>query len=833
MQDNKLDIAKIIESINKKDEAQEPKTDGAQGLVFEVSGEEHEEKREEPVPEPKKAEEKPEVREEFGIPDVFSVADVSVPAQTEDYTSHIHKTYVPRFTSASENYRVRESEHMPAERRATPTPKLVKDGKMNIDPTAELNEDSVEGAVVVDMTKPAPEEGGDGLKVYKFSEGESEKEAPRERTVDDEREEIESLLEQPSHPEETKDDEEETVHEAPKTAKDYELPDPDIEIKREEKKSEPEVKARASSEPHRGVVSEYSSKKDRDPIVQKFLDARFSKYIRFFASLVFALLTLGFEIAASLGAFDDKIFSIPVTSMAVGIVDLLLALCTLAIALPEVASALKNLATGKLMPSLSVILSFGVLTVYYLVIFAIGGISGYPLFGFIATVFAVVAVMSSLYKTLADFEVFKLVSKSDDMQALKTSLTREVPGENIALDGLVDEYKSHTSRAVSCEFVSGFMKKRSLVVNDNKHTLAVIAITLGVAIASAVISFFVLDGVYSAISALTVSVLLGLPAFSLASQSVSYSDSNESLSQIESGAVGEAAYFKAADTKVIVFNDTDIFGPDDVNLKRYIFLGEGDTIDGTMRQMCSLFSVVGGPLGALFANALDSRMTTKRAQNAVVESDGLAGDVGEHRVSAGSAAYMLRHGVKLPDTASESKLDTTKVLYATEDGKLTAKFYVRYSFSEEFTMAQPLLKKEGVVSLIYTSDPNITDELLKLLTAGSDTMRVIKVTEPRGGADEKSKSEPATIVTAADKMDLAGVVLHAKKHRRFVERLHSSELYAMAVGATLAVLLSLFGMLSVPAYLFSVWQIAWCFVMRIASRRSLAPQRHKKDKDAE
>jgi hypothetical protein len=249
--------------------------------------------------------------------------------------------------------------------------------------------------------------------------------------------------------------------------------------------------------------------------------------------------------------------------------------------------------------------------------------------------------------------------------------------------------------------------------------------------------------------------------------------------------------------------------------------------------MCSLFSVVGGPLGALFANALDSRMTTKRAQNAVVESDGLAGDVGEHRVSAGSAAYMLRHGVKLPDTASESKLDTTKVLYATEDGKLTAKFYVRYSFSEEFTMAQPLLKKEGVVSLIYTSDPNITDELLKLLTAGSDTMRVIKVTEPRGGADEKSKSEPATIVTAADKMDLAGVVLHAKKHRRFVERLHSSELYAMAVGATLAVLLSLFGMLSVPAYLFSVWQIAWCFVMRIASRRSLAPQRHKKDKDAE
>ena len=143
-------------------------------------------------------------------------------------------------------------------------------------------------------------------------------------------------------------------------------------------------------------------------------------------------------------------------------------------------------------------------------------------------------------------------------------------------------------------------------------------------------------------------------------------------------------------------------------------------------------------------------------------------------------------------------------------------------------MIQPLLKKESVVPLIYTSDPNINDELLKLLTAGTDSMRVIKsLTELP--LSEKSRGEAATIVTTCDKMDLPTVVLHSKKHRRFADRLSSSETYAMAVGSSLAVLLSFFGMLTVPAYILAVWQVAWCMVMRIASRRALAPRRSKKD----
>ena len=149
-------------------------------------------------------------------------------------------------------------------------------------------------------------------------------------------------------------------------------------------------------------------------------------------------------------------------------------------------------------------------------------------------------------------------------------------------------------------------------------------------------------------------------------------------------------------------------------------------------------------------------------------------------------------------------------------------------------MVLPLLKKEGIVPLIYTRDPNINDELLKLLTTGIDSMRVMKLSTPVSSDEsEKSRGESATVVTAGDKMDVAGIVLHSKKHARFSDRLGSSEVYASAVGSVLAVLLSFFGMLSVPAFVFSVWQISWCFIMRIAGRRALAPERQRKGKSNE
>ena len=838
MQDNKIDVEKIIESINKKTEgAPEPEDIG---LVFEVQSPEEADSKPEPEEEnreePKK--EEPPVKEEFSVPDVFSVSEEYDTPASADYTNHIHMTYVPRFTDASEKYRMRgsgipaspvnEAPNKPSEDADAVTPS-------DIDPTAETTEDVVDGAVVVDVTRPAADEASDMLNVYKFAEvGEVAEPEEPVRTVEDEREEIESLLEDSEDEKQEEPVDERVPEPAPaKKAEDYDLPDPDIEINREEKKEEPVNNVEKPTKAKKSLIlTEYTVPQQRDGFVQRFLDTIISQRIRLFAAMFFALLLLGIEIAASFGALSGDIFGIPVTSMAVGIIDLLLAGCTLALALPEAIFAIKNLVLGKIVPSISIIVTYAYLIIYYSIVFSMGGVTDYALFGFVYSISACAAILSCSYKSVADFEAFKTISKTEDMQVIKSNLTRDIPEENMALDGLVDEYKSYTARARSTSFVNGFIKTSAKQLNESRHLLLILGVTLAISLVSSVIAFFVLGGLLSAATTFAIINMLGVPAFVLVSHSVSYYDSQRTLKQVDSCACGELPYHDFAKSRVIAFDDVDVFGPDDVNLKRYVFLGEGDNIDGTMRQMCSLFSVIGGPLGALFANALDSRITTKKAQNPEIETDGISGNVGLNRISAGTAEYMQRHGIEIPDGApGDTKLDTTKIIYAAEDGKLSAKFYIRYSFSEEFTMILPLLKKEGVVPLIYTRDPNINNELLKLLTAGTDSMRVMKLLTPVSSSEsEKSRGESATIVTAGDKMDVASIVLHAKKHKRFSDRLRSTELYASVVGSAFAALLAFAGMLSVPTFIFAVWQLSWCFVMRIASKRSLAPEKQRKNK---
>ena len=168
------------------------------------------------------------------------------------------------------------------------------------------------------------------------------------------------------------------------------------------------------------------------------------------------------------------------------------------------------------------------------------------------------------------------------------------------------------------------------------------------------------------------------------------------------------------------------------------------------------------------SNAIDNRVRHKTATNLIIEDDGICGTVAGHRICAGSKEYMVRNGIALPDTSVENEhsIDTTKIMYAAEDGEVYAKFYIRYSFSEEFTAALPSLRENGITPLVYTRDPNISNELLVALTAGSDCMRVVKLYSPV--KEEKVYNRvKASMITYGDRLDAASMIVLAKKYNNF------------------------------------------------------------------
>ena len=156
--------------------------------------------------------------DEFSIPTSFVVDDkYNTPASEERRA--IYSTYVPKFTDASENYRMADQP-----RPQKPIPRLL-----SVDPTAEEKQET-EGAQIVSIGD-APSSAEAILNVSKPAAAEP---APaKERTVEDERIEIESLLstkkEEESIPEvsaaEALSDKEKAS--APLSPESYTIPDPE------------------------------------------------------------------------------------------------------------------------------------------------------------------------------------------------------------------------------------------------------------------------------------------------------------------------------------------------------------------------------------------------------------------------------------------------------------------------------------------------------------------------------------------------------------------------------------------------------------------------------
>ena len=146
-------------------------------------------------------------------------------------------------------------------------------------------------------------------------------------------------------------------------------------------------------------------------------------------------------------------------------------------------------------------------------------------------------------------------------------------------------------------------------------------------------------------------------------------------------------------------------------------------------------------------------------------------------------------------------------------------------------MILPSLNDDGVVPLVYTRDPNVTNELMRTLTAGSDSIRVMKKVTLPEGEGKLYNSVSAGLVTTGDKLNVINMLLLCKKYVRLQNRMAVTELIAMGVGTVLAAVLSLAGLLDgAPSMLLALWHAAWCVVLAVISRRTIHTNTEKKEK---
>ena len=756
-------------------------------------------------------------------------------------------TYMPRFTEASEQYR-RKGDAKIRERlgiKYVPEKETVENpDEIKLDPTAEFDADF---AGTVDAKEPenvAVDESDESISVFKFSSPEDELEAEAAK----EREEIKKLLAtQPKpevKPEPIVEDpvQEELVEEPAPEEKEYTIPDPDkddFEVydfgdktvgQQSVKKS---VEAPADTKRKNTIKDrEFNTMTQRDSIKDRFLDSLISIKIRSASAIVFTLAMLVVELLSATKVISFDLFG-GGNHYTVGLVDFLLATCVFIMTLPEIVRAMKHLFGKKVLPDLLPLPAFLLLGIYTLTV-CLSYEKSYPLLGLLFALLAIPTLSGALYRTKGDFVAFKKISQLDEKQVIDIQNTRELPAENKALDGAVDEYRSKLSRTFNAGFISDFFKNSSVESSSPKHIATIYGVPFAIGFVSGVIAFFLSWSFVTAMSVFAFVVMIGCPAFAILAGKSAYFYSQRAALLSDSTAIGEDAYKKFSAVDVFAFDDTDIFGQDDVNLKRFMLYGDRGNMDKVMRQMCALFAAVGGPLDGMFSEIIDNRVRHKTATKVIIEDDGICGDVAGHKICVGSEDYMHRNGIAIPSAAvtrdTGMSFDTIKVMYAAEDGEVNAKFYIRYSFSEEFTMMIPALRDAGIIPLIYTRDPNISSELLATLTAGNDNMRVMKIYKTLEDAETVGRAD-ARMITYGDKLDAAGMIVLAKKNNRFSLHVKFAEIVAMGFGVAIAILLSIIGLGRYTLLIAALWQLISCFAINLITKSNFLNEGKKKDEE--
>ena len=757
--------------------------------------------------------------------------------------SSLRRTYVPRFTEVSENYRMQND---PRPRPKTDTHNVIatkeSDTVTELDPTTEQLEETVVEKIVVTSTVIRNNDLADEtLKVLKFSSPvhDDEPEAVGASATAEARETSDADFD-----DDLVDFTDDNVEELIVNSKDEEkpknmtIPDPErtygvVEYSSNKSSLPVEPRGAYDADKKSGGIThgEFETVVQRDNVKDRFLDILMSIRVRIAGSLLILLIMIGVDCLPYFGIDVFEMIGLGAVPYAKAAIDLQFSVCMFLFALPEVIKACKLLIKGKAAPELFLILSLGGIVANDIAI-ADAKVTEYLTFGVLFGFTCLIAIIASYSKASGDFTSFKLVSRNVSKNVLDKRLTRELPRENLALDGAVDEYNSKTARMFHTVFVSGFFKRSSKTCENSGNTVLMMCIALGVAVVTGVVKFL-LDGysVVSGVQSATFVLILSLPVVSLLLHKLPYKHVCKSAAAEESAFVGEASVFDGADVDVFTYEDTEIFGIEDVSLRKVHLYGKVYNTPKAMQQMYALFSVIGGPLDFVFSSSLDRKCSS--ATDVVIEDNGVSGMLEGHKISAGTEEYMRNHGIKIPEDdyrTNPLSTDSTKVMYGAEDGEVYVKFFIRYSFSEEFTMLIPELKDKKVVPLVYTRDPNITNDLFKVLTLGEDIIRVMKKYVPRSTEEKTYRRIDSGIVTHGDKGNAMNMVLLAKKYAAFQNTLAATELISMIVGVVLAVVLAIGNMLVLPTTLFALWQIVWCVVLGIRSKLFF---RHVPDREEE
>ena len=507
-------------------------------------------------------------------------------------------------------------------------------------------------------------------------------------------------------------------------------------------------------------------------------------------------------------------------------IHLVLVVLVILCCVPMLSYAWRHLFNNRVLPEAYLAIGLICALLYDVILLASAATHPY-LFGLVPAVGALILSIIELVKTKGDFTSFRMLSSSGDKLACSISCGAQTKSEAVAVADMEEGTDTRILSVKKVGFAAGFFHRISRVCEDGRKNLWLLIVALIASLAVAAVTGILIatriltQNGMAAVYAFCVTLSFSFPICSLLLHKLPAVQLFSRAAATRCAVVGEVSALEYCDAGVVAFEDVEAFPARNVRVQRIKLYGDA-ALDRVLYRVAGLFSAVGGPLDGVFRSSTAEVGLSAEVRLLRAEEGGIVASVDGREVCVGRGEYMLSRNIHMyydPDDEKNLLGGKINIMYAAEDGRLIAKFYVRYKMDEDFERDVEELHKRGIRTIIRTYDPNITEGLV----AGISYTERFDVRVVRKTADQQNDFAVdrlnSGIVCKSSCRDILRTLFACRRMCQVIRVSENCNLLVACFGMLLSLLLCAFGVIfSIPSFILAVYQLLWVGLIALGGK---------------
>lgn len=436
------------------------------------------------------------------------------------------------------------------------------------------------------------------------------------------------------------------------------------------------------------------------------------------------------------------------------------------------------------------------------------------------------AVVPMILKYLGEFIQNK--NDSENFEVLTANLDDCYSVENIQDEDTANEISRgllladpEIKYSVKTGFPQKFVELSRLADVTGQTCKITVLLSLAVGAVVGMVAMVMSSNFFVGISALTASVLMGLPMATGVVSAINLRATNKLLNEEGAFINGYTAVEDAVNSNGVMIDSCEAFEEGGCNIegmKTYHKM----RIDEAILYTASVVIAAGGVLADVFEGVIDGKreLLLPVESLAYEEKLGCSCWIHNHRALVGNRDLLVHHNVETPDKELEEKYRQMgkNVVYLAIEGKIAAMFIVVYKANQETARYMRELEKDGLTIFFRTSDANITEKFLEREFGLPEN--VVKIINPVAG-------DMFTKISRAGKASTDAKIIHNGSAKSMLAALHGSfvinsfvnssrliQLIASAIGvAIIALLTFLSGLSQIGVWQILMYQAVWAVIL--------------------